>query len=485
MDIIVKIERNEKAPKFSLSQYEFIVTINSSSFKNESILGRVHATSTDPSQIIHYKLLSNNNKTKINSLTGELILFNENSTEINNDIEFFVQASSSSSKDQSSKLLTSRSKVKIMFRYLNLVNDISYNFQTNQSQIHRLNSSNSFFITEHIPINEELLKISVISLHYPTDKYILSLDNYLTTFFLTSSSLMNTYLLKTRRHPKPKAIYMLNIGVKHKLSQQWLPNLRIELIVMDQWTTRTSSSSIIPTDTTSMTRLTTTLMKITNTSVYVESSEFCVENKNYIIHENKNENNDDKIGFVRVIETNSIMNNNISLLSNLFILINQSEIIVDGCRMQIDRLYNPLNRSLQYQLCSFSNDDECYNITLIDKVNSMLNKSENDLRRWLLPMKPIEIGMFILSMIFILVTIILILLICRLKGVHICLTIKNYLFYGKKYGLNNTQQISSPSSKKTVSYFFFILFLSFIYFSNEFIRLLFENLVHHHSNRSE
>jgi hypothetical protein len=338
-----------------------------------------------------------------------------------------------------------------MFRYLNLLNDISYHFQTNQSQSHRLNSSNSFFITEHIPINEELLKISVISLHYPTDKYILSLDNYLTTFFLTSSSLMNTYLLKTRRHPKPKAIYMLNIGVKHKLSQQWLPNLRIELIVMDQWTTRTSSSSIIPTDTTRMTRVTTTLMKITNTSVYVESSEFCVENKNYIIHENKNENNDDKIGFVRVIETNSIMNNNRSLLSNLFILINQSEIIVDGCRMQIDRLYNPLNTSLQYQLCSFSNDDECYNITLIDKINSMLNKSENDLRRWLLPMKPIEIGMFILSMIFILVTIILILLICRLKGVHICLTIKNYLFYGKKYGLNNTQQLSSPSSKKTVS----------------------------------
>ncbi|CAF1067307.1 unnamed protein product [Adineta steineri] len=454
MNLNIKIERKEKEPIFSLSQYEFVVTINSSLYKNESIIGRVHAISNDPSQIIHYKLVSDNNKIKINSLTGELIYINENFHNISNEIDFLVQASILS-KEKLSKILISRSKVKIIFRYLNLINNVSFHFQTNslknQNKIHRLNSSNSFLIDEHLQSNEDLLNITLISFYYPMDKYILSLDNYLTIFSLAATPSLNIYMLKTRRRPASKAIYMLNIGVKHKLSQQWLPNLRIELIVIDQWTTTTASSSSSST-TTVFTRTTTANMIITNTSVYVEPLEFCIENKNYILYEIKNDTMENKIGFFRVIETNLFILNNRNLSLNLFLFINQSEIIINECRMYIERLDNSFNNSLEYRLCSFSNDDECYNITTSD----LSRKNENNLQKWFLPMKPIEIIMFILSIIFILVTIILILLICRLKGIHICLTIKNYIFYGKKYGLNTTtnqhlssSSPSSPPSKMT------------------------------------
>jgi hypothetical protein len=71
-------------------------------------------------------------------------------------------------------------------------------------------------------------------------------------------------------------------------------------------------------------------------------------------------------------------------------------------------------------------------------------------------LRPIEITILALSIVFILATITLIFIICRLKGIHLCLKIKNYLFYGKKYGLSNAQRLSAD--KMTVKQFFRIIF---------------------------
>jgi hypothetical protein len=75
-------------------------------------------------------------------------------------------------------------------------------------------------------------------------------------------------------------------------------------------------------------------------------------------------------------------------------------------------------------------------------------------------LRPIEITILALSIVFILATITLIFIICRLKGIHLCLKIKNYLFYGKKYGLSNAQRLSSD--KMTVKQFFQIIFQHFL-----------------------
>ncbi|CAF0846479.1 unnamed protein product [Adineta ricciae] len=440
MNLIVKIDRKEKAPRFTQSEYDFVVTINSSSRHNESIVGRVHAMSNDPSQVIHYKLLSDSSKIRINSLTGEIVLSNSNLTKLDNEIEFFVQAWTLL-KEKVTNFLSTRSKVKVIFRSTELLNNITYHFQTisslNQSKIQRLNSTNTFVIDEHVQSNEDLLKISLISKPYPSDKYILSLDNYLSTFSLISTTPLNTYILRTRRRPTPKAIYMLNIGVKHRLSQQWLPNLRIEFIVIEQWSTTTMMTSTLS-------------MKprviITNTTVYAEPIGFCIENKNYVLHENY----DEEIGFLRVVETNVHLSQNRSLSSKSFLSINSSEITIDGCRMHMDNLESSLNKSLRYQLCSLTDDTDCYNISFTEEIDLELKSDEkHNLRSWFLPKKPIEIVMFVLSMVFVLITIVLVFLICRLKGVHICLAIKNYLFYGKKYGLNNNSHVAVSPSKMT------------------------------------
>jgi hypothetical protein len=87
-----------------------------------------------------------------------------------------------------------------------------------------------------------------------------------------------------------------------------------------------------------------------------------------------------------------------------------------------------------------------------------------------LPIRPIEIAIFCLCLVFILATITLIFIICRLRGFQLCLTIKNYLFYGKKYGLSNAQRLSS--TKINVSLIILSLLFNQSHFSKEFNQLL-------------
>jgi hypothetical protein len=112
-----------------------------------------------------------------------------------------------------------------------------------------------------------------------------------------------------------------------------------------------------------------------------------------------------------------------------------------------------LNQS-QYELCSsFSN--QCFLISLI-------NQNSQKIFKRFLRFRPIELTILCLSVVFILATITLIVIICRLRGFHLCLSIKNYLFYGKKYGLNQAQRISSTKIHVCFS-FFSLLHFSLIF----------------------
>ncbi len=453
LNLNIHIEQKERVTKFSLSNYEFVVLLNSSfSSKTEKSsikIGRVYAIPNNSFERIYYQLIQKNqNEIEINSLTGELNyifnhhLFQTESTMKKNEIEFDVQASIL--KRNSSKMLITQTKVKVFIRYLNQLNNISFQFQVNpkrQNEILQINNSNCFFVDQNVEINENLFEINLRSFSYPSDQFILSLQNYLNAFSLSSSLSPNIFILKTKQQLHSTSIYMLNISVKHKLTQQWLPNLTIELIIVDQWTTTT---------TTATSSLTTTEIRTTSVN-QIEPIEFCQKNQNYILYK-INKKKRKKVGFLKVIKPNSISKK--KQRRNLFLSINnKSEILIDGCRMIWDQLNknNSLNKSYSYQLCLLSYSNICYNLTVKDDILSRKIVNENE--KSFLSMKLVELIMLIVSLIFILITFILILLICRLKDINICLKWKNSFIYRNKYGLTNVQQQFSSSSMKIKVHF--------------------------------
>jgi hypothetical protein len=441
----IQIEQKERITKFSLSNYEFVVLLNSSLLNEKSKIkiGRVYAIPNNSFERIYYQLIQKNqNNIEINSLTGELnFIFNQNLFQT--EITFDVQASIL--KRNSSKMLITQTKVKVFIRYLNQLNNISFQFRINstKNEILQINNSNCFFVDQNIEINENLFEIILQSFSYPFDQFILSLQNYLNLFSLSSSSSQNIFILKIKQQLHSTSIYMLNISVKHKLTQQWLPNLTIELIVIDQWTTSTT-----------MTRkyeLTTINMRI-STNMEIQSREFCQKNQNYTLYK-LNKTKKKRIGLLKVIKSNSIIKTNQKM--NLFISLNKSEIILDGCRMSFDQLNknNSLNKSYQYQLCLSSYSNQCYNLTIKDQIMSKNILNNNS--KLFLSMKLVELIMLIVSLVFILITILLILLICRLKDIDICLKWKNYFIYRNKYGLTNVQQQFSSTKIKVLFFFSF------------------------------
>ncbi|CAF3347849.1 unnamed protein product [Rotaria socialis] len=463
MNLIVKIE--EKGRKFLLSEYEFVVLLNNSINKTEYIIGKIHAISNNPEEIIYYKILSNNktaNEIKINSLTGQLIFLNENKTKIIDDeIEIFVEAFLLLREKKLKKLKT-QTKVKLFFRYLNLLNNISLKSDpvllNNENNIYPLNNdSNTFFLNKNIQRNQNLLKLSLSSFSYPNDKFIISLENYFNTFFLvpSSSSSINSYFLKLNQQLISDYIYLLNIQVKHKLSQHYLPNLNVRLIVFDQLTTTIvtnhNQTFVENNNHTEALRLAVDLNEILN-----ESLEFCLENKSYIIYDMKTYN---EVAFLKVVKSNLFISDfdNLTFILTNFFNINQSEIIINGCRMLINQLNDVFNKSFEYQLCSLNDHEGCFNLTFIDQINPISFHSGNHVKKFSLPIKPIEKVMVCISIIFLIVTLILILLICRLNDFDLRSKLKTSFFYGKEYGNKKSKHLSSfsfsqpPSSSSTSS----------------------------------
>lgn len=451
MNINIKIEKLLKKPKFLLNEYEFIIKLNSTIINKGLIIGNVKAESNDKRKKIFYKIINKTiNFIDINSLTGELFISNDNS--LINNISLIIEASYLLNDNEN---LKSFIKIKIYFRSLIYLNNLTFNIEIQspfikqqQQEQQQLNNSMTFFINKNVLINENLFKLNILSNFYQFDKFILLLDNYYSTFLIQSySQLNNEFLIKliNNINININTIYLLNFHIKHQITNEILnQTLTIKLIIID-----------------SLINTTTQLSLISSSSDYLSKNSLllnniCYENLTYFLYDLSDNKN--HIGKLKVFQTNK----NISIFSNFFLLINQSEFIINQCRMLIDQFdYFYLNQT-QYKLCSI--DNICFNISSNNQINSFLslfnlNNYKNNL---LLYLKPIEITIFILFLIFILSIITLILIICRLKGFHLCLTIKNYLFYGKKYGLNHAQRLST--NKINVNLFFSFYFKLFILF---------------------
>jgi len=176
---------------------------------------------------------------------------------------------------------------------------------------------------------------------------------------------------------------LLIIQIKHQITNEYLSNLTIELI----------------------------------------PNILCLQNS-FVYFYDFNQTN--LLGIFQIIQTNK----NISSFSNFYFL--NKQIIINQCQMLIKQLnYSYLQSQSQFKLCSLTNE-ECFNIS----------SNEISLKTFF-QIRSIELIIFILIFIFILSIITLIIIIYRFKAFHLCLTIKNYLFYGKKYGINNAQRLSS------------------------------------------
>lgn len=417
MNINIEIEKILKKPKFLLSEYEFIIKINSF-LKKGTILGSVLAQSNDPSKKIVYKLINKTNFIEINSLTGQLFISNENFLKniLNYDeIQLLIEASYLLNENSFENNLKSFTNVKIYFRSINNLNNISYKIEIQSLFIQQINNLNKYYINENISLNEILFKINLLSSYYLNDKFILLLENSYSTFSLLSSTSLNNFILKNHHYLIPKSIYLLNFKIKHQLTQEYLlSNLTIELIVNNP------------------------LISSLN-FLQINSNNICLKNLTYFIYDL---NNKYQIGKLKVIQTNL----NISFFSNFSFLKNKTEILIDQCQMFIENFDFIYLNQTQFELCSIDNLI-CFNITLINQQFSLFsikdNKNKNFISKTILLLRPIEITIFAISIVFIMATLTLILIICRLKGFRVCLTIKNYLFYGKKYGINNAQRLSS------------------------------------------
>ena len=488
MHLLIRIERSEQAAKFSLSEYEFVVTSNGS-MERGAVLGRVYAIGTDPSQVIRYQLVSSFSSSsvtpqhdmsdfiRINAMTGELMLANDKLSTAVDEVRCLVRASHRSN-DRSGKMFTSDAKVRLLFRYVSLLTNVSYRFDILGSdkgtQVRRLNDSNTFVVDEDVAKDTDLFRLVVQSRDYPLDRYLLSLNNYLNTFSLISSSDTNTYVLRTRRRRRliTRAIYMLKISVKHKLSQHLLSTLRIEVIVRDASNTPILTTS---TTTTTTTILTTAMTTTTTSSVEsVESDEtvatnsaeidmpaelceWCAEDRSYTLMDAEGE----QMGRAQVIGSSSTAKKQSGELTMQ--MINGSEVMVGDCRMHIDPMVTSdsmLNGSSSYRLCPSPSSSCCQNVTWKDgelslSASASSSKSRTGARvgrRWFGSAMSMQMGLVGLSTVFLVGAVVLAVLICRLKGVNPCVIAKDYLFYSKKYGLSGSEPFSYGStSKPTVS----------------------------------
>ncbi|CAF0980028.1 unnamed protein product [Adineta steineri] len=414
MRINIKIDKKQiDRPKFTKLKYEFLIKTPSLLLEKGQKLGIINAKSNDKNQLIFYKILNQTNDIEINSLTGELILLNENILSNNiNEINLLVESSYQLEKYSHLKSLTN---VEIYFRLINQINNISLNYFNQSKSLSIISKSqNIFSIEKNSLFNKQILfHISIENSFYLSDKYILYLQNYQTIFSLEFISL-NHFTLIIHNSSLEELNYLLNIKIKHELTDDFLPDLVIQLVFINP-----SSLSSID---------------------YNQSLNICEENFIYFLHSNNSTRK------LKVFQTNL----NVSNFSNfIYSSANQSQfIIINQCQMiSVDDNENDFyaDNLIDYELCSLINNI-CYNITM--NKNFLLRK--NSLINLFLTLRPIEIIIFIFSFIFIIGTIILFIIICRLKGINLCLKIKNYLFYGKKYGLRNAQRLSTTKMTQRI-----------------------------------
>ena len=428
MMIDVQVEKFLEKPRFVMSEYRIMIK-DSFSLRRGKRIGQVHARSNDAREKMVYQLINETNEVEINSMTGELYFSTDHFNR--NEIQLMVEASYLTNSQ-----IKSFVPILIIVRLLKKLNENRLiNYEIKSSSIKQINNSNEFHLHKSIwKRNEILFSLSLICIDYPSDQFHLSLLNSYSFFrLLSSSETHNDYLLEVQPYSFQLNVeYFLSIQVKHYLTNEYLSNLTIKLVFdsTDDTSNRMESSSLRTT--------------------------ICLENTTFDLYD---VNRRELVGKMKVIETNL---NVFSFGSFVIWKENPNEMMVDECPMRM--MENDSFNQSTYQLCS-SSLDQCFNISLYQQHSKKMM-----MFRRLLQIRPIEMIILSVSCVFILATMTVILIICRLRGFHLCLSMKNYLFYGKKYGLNRAQRLSSTKITVRLILYSFSLYLSFSLFRREFIR---------------
>ena len=382
MKMFIEIEKVLQPPRFHLSLYRFLVKHHLTNNKNKIKIGELFAKSSDAREKVIYRLKSQRENVEINEKTGELFLLNNqmtNESEMNVIVEAFYL---------SNPQMKSLTNVHLILRHLDEISqNLRVNYHVNSFVVKQIDGRDDFIIdrNENVSSEDVLLQISIVCSIYPSDQFDLYLLNSSSSFFSLSprQGMINNYLLKLKNNFLPM-ISVLFFQVKHRLTSEFVSNLTV---------------------------------------TFFTNSSLCLVKKRYTLY---NLGQTVEMGRVEVMETNL----NVSSFSKYSI---SNEMVIDECRMII-MSNSTLNQS-EYQICSLLSN-ECYQISMRKRGETKILM----LKR-MLGIRPIEITILCLSLIFILSTITIIFIICRLRGFSLCLSVKNYLFYGKKYGLNHSQHL--------------------------------------------
>ncbi|CAF1609868.1 unnamed protein product [Adineta ricciae] len=393
---------------FVKSKYEFIIKMETP-LKKGANLGKVKTSQRRKTIFFQIDNEVIENDIKINEETGELTLLNEeilfNKTLISFSIKLFDSI-------KQKYLLRKTTIVFIYFRFQNQLKSISFSYFNQSSLIQRQNE-NHFLISSKnsIPSNEILFSIEILPSYYLFDQYFLYLDNTQTQFSLIFQR-KNVYSLKLLQ-PSFSNNLFLQFSIEHQLTKELLSS---QLIIQFQFVSNQEN--------------------------------LCQENLFYELFDLSTEKS---IGKLQVLKTT---NETISSFSTFQISDeNPNEIVIDQCQMNFTQLNSSLFLT-QFRLCSSSSfSPSCFSIEKnISSSNDLLRLKERNssIMKIVLSLTPIEIIFLSFGCVFILSIIMILTIICRLKGRRVCLEIKNYLFYGKKYGLSHAQSLSNAKMNQRV-----------------------------------
>ena len=411
MIIRLSIDKPLVQLRFGSSKYEFVIKMAKLLSRGDR-LGRVHVqkqsdgTKRARASGIGYRIVNGtNNDIGINSVTGDLLLLNEQVLLDHEHISLHVESFYTHKHGYSAT-----SDVLIYFRLLDRVQKISLSYARHSAGVSSIEPNvNKVLIQQSLlSAGAVLLSIRLLPSYYVSDEYRLHLDTHRSLFTVASSQTNNYSLSIVDPSVVDEAVYSVRVLVQHQLTQQWLSPLVIDLHFLrsDEVAAATAASAVV-----------------------------CEEDDLYDLYDAAKTS---WAGKVRVVSSNA----NVSSFSTFFVspMGNASEVMdVGDCRMVF------VNKSVilsEYLMCGSSSVDVCYNITLTREL-------EERSATVLFVLRPIEMAIVAVSCVFVLATMALSVIICRLRGVHVCVRVKNYVFYGKKYGLSHAQRLST--AKMTVS----------------------------------
>ena len=397
MRIRLTIDTQPAQLRFSSTKYQFVVKMHKP-LNNGDRLGQVHAqpvtttttTMRSRAHAIGYRIVNaTNNGIGIDAVTGHLVLLNDRVL-LDQDV-VSVRVECFYTHDQSG--FSATSDVFIYFRALDRVANVSLSYANASASVSSMQTSGNkvWLQASLVSAGETVVSVGVQPWYYVSDRYLLRLDTYRSVFTLESWQTNNYSLRIVDTSLLSSSSYSLRVSVQHELTRQWLSPVVIDVVVV-----RASESML------------------------------CVEDA---VYDAFDATKTTWAGQVRVVTNNDRVANESDVLD------------VDGCQMVF------VNKTVvlsDYLVCPSSSSGVCYNMTWA----TASEVSERGVGV-LFVLRPVEMVIVAVSSVFVLATLALLVIICRLRGRNACVRVKNYLFYGKKYGLSHAQRLST--AKMTVS----------------------------------